>query len=155
MNRLIRIIVFSISLIIILLIDLIINPFWPIWGEHYEKEYNGGYITNQPSNLSSFLNDNHYSFFQRFCAVFSLISIYLATILLIVTLLTFLIKKKDIIVANYALLFLLITPTVLLPFTCRFSEMPFIVYCFLPLIVVVLLGIQTIVTKMKLRELKE
>lgn len=149
MNKSNRIIVLSVSLFAVALIDLIFNPFWPIWGEAYKKEYHGGYITNQPSNLSTFLNDSHYSFFQHFCSIFSLISLYITTLLIIVALLVFLIKKKNLIVIDYLLVFLLVIPTIFLPFTCNFSTMPFVFYCFLPLAIAIMLAVFKIMVRKK------
>ncbi|NLZ15080.1 MAG: hypothetical protein GXY27_00105 [Erysipelotrichaceae bacterium] len=113
----------------------IFNPFWPIWGESYVADYgNGHFINITSSSLTSFLNNDHYSSFQHFSAIFSLVCLYLATAVLIVAIIISFAKKKDYAVIDYSLIGLLIVSSIFLPFTCRYQTMLFILYSFLPLV---------------------
>jgi len=80
------------------------------------------------------LNNDHYSSFQHFSAIFSLVCLYLATAVLIVAIIISFAKKKDYAVIDYSLIGLLIVSSIFLPFTCRYQTMLFILYSFLPLV---------------------
>ena len=122
------------------------NPFWPIWGQQYHAQYGDGSVLILPSDLNHFLQNNHYSFWQHFSAVFSLSCLYATSVFI---LLSFIFRKKK----NTTLVFsvisasLLIVSAILLPFTCAWSSIPFCLYCLFPLVAGILMLLKELITR--------
>ena len=135
MNKIIKFIVLFITIFSVFLF----NPFWPIWGEKYIYYLDDNrFITRLPSALFSFLSNNDYSAFQRFAAIISLICIYFSIVLtIIIIVLSFINRTRKtatilIVLSVFASLLLLIG-SIVLPCSCNYKEIQFILYCLIPL----------------------
>ena len=121
-----------ISLAICALSIVVFNPTWPIWGHETSSQY---------VPLGNFLKMDIFSPFQKFSAVFGLACLYLGTtILLISFVLSFILRKKRIItILDCVSIGLLILCGLFMGFSCQFSSMPFVLYCFIPVVAGILL----------------
>lgn len=111
---------------------VVFNPTWPIWGHETSSQY---------VPLGNFLKMDIFSPFQKFSAVFGLSCLYLGTtILLISFVVSFILRKKRIItILDCVSIGLLILCGLFMAFSCQFSSMPFVLYCFIPVVAGILI----------------
>ena len=116
-----------ISLAICALAIVIINPTWPIWGHETSWQY---------VPLENFLKMDIFSPFQKFSAVFGLACLYLGTAVIVANIiLSFILKKKKIaLLLDFISVGLLILCGIFTALSCNFSAVPFVVYCFIPIV---------------------
>lgn len=121
------------SILICLFALLLLNPFWPNWGQSYVADYGGGHIlTITSASMNSFLQNQHYSSFQHFSGVFGLVCLYSAFVILVFTFIYNILRNKDFLPVELISSGLLVMSSIFIPFTNNYSLMPFTLYCFLP-----------------------